>query len=218
MGGSAAELRFACSERVGSGAEALHTAGVTTNLDAAVGQGRPRDLRLRVTLLGGLAAAGAGACWVVKAGAILATRTQPPLLFELAPLLMATAVFGLAWQLPPSATRTTSAAVGVGAAAAATPVLLAQLVPLPGFARGAAMAAANLLVLVGLAVVGVYLRRHLGRGLPLLLAVLTVPAVMAGGLLMMLLGERALELPILVLGVAWTLLGISMVRGRYRAA
>ncbi len=148
-----------------------------------------------MALVGGLAAACAGASWVGKAAAILATGIQPPMLFELAPLLMAVAVLGLAWQLPASAQRTTSARVAVVASIAAMPVLLDEVTPLPAFVTRAGMATANLLVLVGLAVVGVYLHRHLRRVLPLLLALMTVPAVMAGGALMMLLANAHSRYP-----------------------
>lgn len=197
------------------GADALQTGGVNAQPCGHVGVRRLTDSRSRhVALFGGLAAVAAGGCWVAKAGGILAAGLQPPILFELAPLLMAVAVLALAWQLPPSARRTTSVGLAVLAAAAATPVLLDELAPLPHLVTGAGMAAANLLVLIGLALVG----GHLHAVLPLLLAVITVPAVIAGGLLMMLLGERALEIPILVLGAVWAALGVSMIQGRHRAA
>ena len=41
---------------------------------------------------------------------------------------------------------------------------------------------------------------------------------MAGGLPMMLVGERALEIPILLLGATWIALGVFMIQRRYRAA
>lgn len=165
-----------------------------------------------MVLVGGIAAICAGACWIVKASAILATGVQPPVLFESAPLLMAIAALGLASQVTGSSRRVASMLVAMVALVAATPVLLDEVAPLPAFVTGAGMATAHMLILVALAVVGLDLRRRLHRVLPLLIAVMTVPAVVAGGLLMALVGERALEMPILLLGGAWTALGMSMLQ------
>ncbi len=171
-----------------------------------------------MVLLAGIAAFTAGAFWVAKGAAIIATGVQPPILFEAAPALMAVAVFGLAWQVPRSLRRRTALGVSTAAFLAAMPVLLQLIVPVPESVAGAGMATANVLVLVGLALVGLYLRRHRRVVLPIVLAIATVPAVMAGGFLMMLLGERALEIPIVILGVGWTMVGASTARGRYSTA
>lgn len=159
----------------------------------------------------------AGLCWTVKAVAILATGQQPALLFELAPLIMAFAVLVLGRQLPPGKPRTISAVVATAALLAGVAVLVGQVMPLPADAYGIAMAGANLLILVGLVTAGLSLRTRLGAHLPLVLGLVTVPALLIGGLAAELIGERALEVPLVALGAAWIALGVQLSRGRYRS-
>jgi ABC-type uncharacterized transport system permease subunit len=158
-----------------------------------------------------------GLCWTVKAVTILATGQQPALLFELAPLLMAFAVLVLGRQLPPGKPRNVCAVVATAALLAGVAVLVGQVMPLPTVAYGIAMAGANLLILVGLVTAGLSLRRRLGAHLPLVLGLVTVPALLIGGLAAELIGERALEVPLVALGVAWIALGVRLSRGRYRS-
>lgn len=174
---------------------------------------RPRTL---TDVAGGIAAVAAGLCWAVKAVAILATGQQPALLFELAPLLMAFSILALGRQMPPGKPRIVCAAVAVAALLAGSAVLAGHVMPLPAVADGIAMAGANLLILVGLVTAGLSLRRRLRAHLPLWLGLITVPALLIGGLAAELLGERALEAPLAALGVAWIALGIQLLRGRYR--
>ncbi len=168
--------------------------------------------------IGGAAAVTAGLCWIGKGGVILVAGVQPPLLFEVAPVLMALSVLALGRHLPPARPRTACTFVAAAAAAAALPVLADEAVPLPAAVTGTAMAAANLLVLGGLAIAGTHVRR-LVRGLagtlPLALALATVPALLLGGLAAAVVGERALELPIVALGAAWAMMGALLMRRRY---
>lgn len=152
---------------------------------------------------------------LAKGSSILLTGDQPPLLFEAAPLLMALAVLGLGRQLPGSRARSVCLGLATAAAAASLPVLAGALFSLPEAITGAGMALAQLAVVGGLAVAGVRLRRRASDTLPLALAVATLPAVLLGGLLSTVLGERALELPLVGLGAAWVALGIAQVQGRY---
>ena len=165
---------------------------------------------------GGIAAVAAGLCWTVKAVAILLTGDQPALLFELAPLLMAIAVLVLGQQLPSGGPHTTVAFMATAALLAGVAVLAEQVMPLPTVVYGIAMAGANLFVLVGLVTAGLSLARRLQARLPLVLGLVTVPALLVGGLAAELMGERALELPLVALGAAWLVLGFQISRGRYR--
>lgn len=174
---------------------------------------RPRTL---ADVAGGIAAVAAGLCWTVKAVAILATGQQPALLFELAPLLMAFAILVLGRQLAPGKPRTICAVVATAALLAGVAVLVGQVMPLPTIAYGIAMAGANLLILVGLVTAGLSLRGRLGAHLPFLLGLVTFPALLIGGLAADLVGERALEVPLVALGAAWIALGVQLSRGRYR--
>ncbi len=167
-------------------------------------------------VFGGLAAVVAGLCWVVKAGSILVTGIQPPLVFEVAPLLMAAGVLGLARQAPVGRPRRVGSAVAAVALLASIPEAVSELWPLPATLAGITLAGSTLLVLAGLVLLGADLRRRVGARLPLALGLATLPAIIAGGLLAMFLGERLLELPLLVLGVAWTTLGVRMLQERYR--
>lgn len=166
---------------------------------------------------GGIAAAAAGLCWAVKAIAILATGQQPALLFELAPLLMAVAVLVLGQQLPPGQPRIICVVVATAASLAGLTVLGGQVMPLPTAAYGVAMAGANLMVLVGLVTAGLSLRSRLEAHLPLVLGLVTIPALLIGGLAAELVGERFLEVPLASLGAAWMALGVQLCRGRYKA-
>lgn len=166
-------------------------------------------------LAGGLGAIAAGLCWIIKGSAILVTGDQPALLFELAPSLMAVAVVVLGSQLPHGRARGVCLGAGAASFLLGLGVLVDQVRALPTVASSIAVAGANLLVLACLVVAGSSLRRRLGSRLPLGLGLVTVPALLLGGLAAALVGERALELPLVVLGVAWTALGERLARGHY---
>ena len=170
----------------------------------------------RLAAVGGAAALAAGVCWAAKGAAILATGNQPSLLFEVAPVLMAVAVLVLAQQLPPGRPRTTGTGVAAAALLAGLVVLAGQVVPVPRVGYGIAMAGANLLIIVALVIAGLSLRQRSSAHLPLALGLATLPALLLGGLAAELIGERALELPLVALGVAWVVLGVHLAKGRYR--
>jgi hypothetical protein len=64
--------------------------------------------------------------------------------------------------------------------------------------------------------VGLNLRPCITGSLPLTIGLATVPAILTGGLAAQVLGERASELPLVVLGAAWVVLGVRLAQGRYR--
>ncbi len=168
--------------------------------------------------MGGAAAVTAGLCWIGKGGVILVAGVQPPLLFEVAPVLMALSVLALGRHLPPGRPRAACTVVAAAAVAAALPVLVDEAVRLPAAVSGTAMSVANLLVVGGLATAGARVRRlvhGLAGSLPLALALATVPALLLGGLVAAVVGERALEVPIVALGAAWAMMGALLMRRRY---
>lgn len=64
---------------------------------------------------------------------------------------------------------------------------------------------------------GLSLRRRLRAHLPLWWGLVTLPALLIGGLAEEVVGERALEVPLVARGVAWIALGVQLSRGRYRS-
>ena len=168
----------------------------------------------------GLAAIAGGSCWVVKSTVILATGDQPPLLFGLAPLLFAVGVLGL-WMRVGAARGIPAAAgvllAGVGALASVvalivtsggTEVTSAQEFSPPIFLSFVATLLA--LLLVG---IDTWRNRSLRPNWHMLAVWLFVsffPLLVIGGLLETV-NERLLEVPLLVLGFGWMLLGYAIV-------
>lgn len=187
-----------------------------------LGSGEQRHSRwpgLDGSILGGVCAVLGGLCWVGKSSAILATGVQPGVLFELAPLLMVVSVVVLARQLIPSPARTRAELLAAAAGLAAIVVAANEAVRLPEVVAGTAMAAANLLTLTVLIIAGMQIKRRVegtAGWLPLMLGLGTVPAILMGGALTAVLGERALEVPILALGLIWAVFGVCLATRRYR--
>lgn len=175
-----------------------------------------------LTRVGALAAVMGGAAWVVKAGTILVTGHQPPLLFEVAPVLFAVGIIGLRVLLGRRARR--PADVGGWLAIAAFAL---AAVDLAGGAQATSEAnfspitfIAFLSVLAALVLIGLQLRQEpvlppRSRRLPLMLGILTFPLVAVGGALETI-DERLLEVPLLCLGGAWVWLGSAMMQAASR--
>ena len=149
-----------------------------------------------------------GLLWVVKGGAILLTGQQPPVVFEAALPLFALGLLGLHARLEGRGGSLGKAGglVAYAALAAAALVFVAPLPPL--------YAVAGFGPFLGLVLVGRDARQArifpppwstlplaMGLGGPLLI-------VAGGGLALM--GERLLEIPIVLVGLAWMLLGYSV--------
>lgn len=169
---------------------------------------------------GGLAMTLGGLFWVLKAGAILLVGYQPPLIFEVAPLLFALGLVGLYSQVSPHA-----GPLGVSGMVMAGLAFIARLAAsvyatLPGarvstgetfvFPYSLLVLVGTLGIFVSLILLGITTLRTRGlpppwHMLPLGVGLLAIPISVTGIL--------HIELPILLLGGLWMLLGYTIVRG-----
>ena len=163
--------------------------------------------------LGGLAAMVGGLMWVVKGGAILLTGQQPPVVFEAAMPLFAVGLVGLHARLEGRGGPLGKAGVLVAytALASAAIVLMRPLAP---FYAVAGFGPFLGLVLLGSATLQARVFPSPWSALPLAIGLGGPLLILAGGGLA-LISERLLEIPIVLVGLAWMLLGYSVlvVRG-----
>lgn len=149
------------------------------------------------------AAAGAGlggAAWIVKGGAILVGLDQPPVLLELGVACFPVTLTCLATL----AGRRPSLVLGVLALVTAWLALVADAVDEPS---GPLILVSSLALLAGLGLLGgATPEQRRAR----LLGLVTVPALLVGGLLA-LLDERLLEVSTVALGLGWLSFGLSLV-------
>ena len=166
-----------------------------------------------------LAASIGGLSWIVKAAMILATGDQPPLLFEVAPIFFAVALYGLLiYVVDPTGSPRILAKAGIALviAAAVVGLALASDGPEGSALRDALSSLVDvvagfgvLILLVGLGLP--LMRRRLWDGywrfLPLALGLGFIPALAVGIILGEAFGERYGEIPLVVMGAGWVLLG-----------
>jgi len=166
----------------------------------------------------GFAAAVGGALWAVKGTAILLTGDQPEYIFEVAPLLFAIGLAGLHALLE----RHGGKSARVGGALALTALALAASSAAyylattddEGFPLSATIPLTALSIFAALVLLGIAVRRADAlpgrwRSLPLAIGAGAVPMLMVGGILEGL-SERLLEIPLVVLGLAWIALGYAI--------
>jgi len=157
--------------------------------------------------IGGVAALLGGLAWFVKGVVILSGGDQPPFLFEVAPALFGIGLLSLAHTALPPSRRRTAAIVLAGIVILAG--LVAAVTEVVGEVAGVAIATSSLALVVGL----VTLDRHQRWPTPLAwwIGVAMLPAVFVGGMLSEI-DERLLEVPLVGLGVAWTVVGWGALR------
>jgi hypothetical protein len=176
------------------------------------------------TRAGGVAAVIGGSMWIVKGTAILVSGEQPPVVFGAAPFFLAVGVFGLGRLLasrpgaPASEGLRRAAAIpayfalALGAATAVAAVASAgdDMPALFDATLGLATLALVLsLILLGLAARRTVRRRTVLRDLPFTLGVLFVPLILLGGVTSVV-SERLLEVPVVLLGLAFVALGATL--------
>jgi hypothetical protein len=158
--------------------------------------------------LGGLAAMVGGLMWVVKGGSILLTGQQPPVVFEAAMPLFAVGLLGLHARLDGRGGLLGKAGVlmAYAALASAAIVLVAPLAPFYALAGFGPFLG---LVLLGSATPQARVFPPPWSALPLAMGLGSPLLILAGGGLA-LISERLLEIPIVLVGLAWMLLGYSV--------
>lgn len=163
--------------------------------------------------MGGLAAMVGGLMWTVKGGSILLTGQQPPVVFEAALPLFAVGLLGLHARLEERGGSLGKAGVVVAYAALAAAAIV-FVAPLPPFYAVAGFGPFLGLVLLGSATLRARVFPSPWSALPLAVGLGGPLLILAGGGLA-LIDERLLEIPIVLVGLAWMLLGysVSMVKG-----
>lgn len=162
----------------------------------------------RLARLGGLAAVIGGLMWVVKGASILLTGNQPPFIFEAAMPLFAVGVVGLGARLGERRGPLGTAGV-VLAYVAATSAVVAFATELAPFIAVAGFGPFLGLILVGSANLQARIFPSPWSALPLGIGLGGPVLILAGGGLA-LINERLLEVPLVMVGFAWMLLGYSV--------
>jgi hypothetical protein len=150
-----------------------------------------------------------GSMWIIKGVSILLTGDQPPVVFEAAMPLLAVGVVGLGARLggPLGVAGAVVACVAAASAVAALSTELAPFIAVAGFGPFLG------LILVGSAALQARLFPSPWNALPLALGLGGPLLLLAGGGLA-LLNERLLEVPIVIIGLAWVILGYSVLSER----
>jgi hypothetical protein len=157
---------------------------------------------------GGLAAMVGGLMWVVKGGGILLTGEQPPVVFDAALPLFAVGLLGLHARLGGRGGPLGKAGALVAYASLASAVIVLMR-PLAPFVAAAGFGPLLGLVLLGSAALQARVFPPPWSALPLAMGLGGPLLILAGGVLA-LISERLLEIPIVLVGLAWMVLGYSV--------
>lgn len=179
--------------------------------------GRPPGLQGSFARWGGLAALLGGSFWLIKGLSILATGIQPPLLFEIAPLLLALGLVGLHARLGGRGGK--PAMIGLILAVISASLNVVSLINFSTLGEesfspwifGGFLANLASLIFLGLRsarISGVLPNR--ARWLPLILGISTFPLVIIGGIMLEPINERFLEVPLVLIALAWIYLGYQI--------
>jgi hypothetical protein len=159
--------------------------------------------------LGGLAAMVGGLLWVVKGGSILITGQQPPVVFEAAMPFFAVGLLGLHARLDGRGGPLGKAGILV-AYAALTAAATFLITPLAPFIIVAGFGPFLGLVLLGSATLQARVFPRPWSALPLAMGVGGPLLILVAGGGLALISERLLEIPLVLVGFAWILLGYSV--------
>lgn len=170
--------------------------------------------------LSGLAAVAGGIFWIVKAAAILAAGDQPPVLFEIAPLFFAVGIIGLLHRIPHPRGRLALISLILAMVAALATII--ELIATEGGTQASSEDDFSPLAFLGFVTTILALlfagiptvkRRTLGTPwhlLPITLFAGFIPLMILGGVLESI-DERLLEIPLLIIGLGWALVGYAIV-------
>lgn len=165
-----------------------------------------------------------GLFWAMKATGLMVARVQPPVVYEIAPVFFPIVVLGLYCLLDGHRPRLATAGVvlaGIAELCAVVSVVGQYLGPAEWTPTGDTVtlltpfiAMSALGVIVALLLVGIVIRRTASlpgrwKGYPMVLAISVIPLI-ASSALFKAINPRLFELPTLVIGLEWIVLGAVM--------
>lgn len=180
----------------------------------------------KLVLAGAISSMLGGLFWAMKATGLMIARYQPPVVYEIAPIFFAFAVIGLHATLGASRSRLARAGLvlaGIAELCAVVAALGQFLGPADWIPTGDTVTVLTPFItlsmlgsVVGLLLVGIVVRRSAalpGRwaGYPLSLAISVIPLI-ASSAVFQAINPRLFELPTLVVGLGWIVLGAVMLR------
>jgi hypothetical protein len=159
-----------------------------------------------------------GLFWLIKAAMVLATGNQPAYLFEVAPLFFSVGLIGLHGQLQGRGGRLGRAGGFVA--------YLSLVLSCASFASGLTdqtptegdfdplILGSTVSIFVSLVLLGICFRRSIPTtlrwpNLPFIVGISAFPLILVGGFLETF-SERLLEVPILLIGAVWLLIGVAI--------